>query len=76
MHVGGCRRLICIKGDVGTHVEKTNPFQVSPLRGNTIRHGRDRETNLMNEVEGLERTCSVYCFSSALMLCECRVRIS
>jgi hypothetical protein len=33
-------------------VEKTNPFQVSPLRGNTIRHGRDRETNLMKEVEG------------------------
>jgi hypothetical protein len=76
MHVGGCRQLICIKGDVGTHVKKTIPFQVSPLRGNTIRHGRDRKMNVTEGVDGLVRTFWVDCFSSALMLCECRVRIS
>jgi hypothetical protein len=76
MHVGGCRRLICIKGDVGTHVETTIPIQVSPLKGNTIQHGRDREIGVMKRLGGLVRTCSVYRFPPALMLCECRVRIS
>ena len=76
MHVGGCRRMICIKGDVGTHVEKTIPIQVSPLRGNTVRHDRDREVGVMKRVDGLVRTCLLYCLPSALMLCECRVRFS
>jgi hypothetical protein len=47
MHVGGCRRLICVKGDVGAHVEMTIPIQVSPLKGNAIEHGRDREVGVM-----------------------------
>jgi hypothetical protein len=76
MHVGGCRRLICVKGDVGTHVEMTIPIQVSPLKGNAIEHGRDREVGVMKGLGCLVRTCSVYGFPSALMLCECRVRIS